>query len=262
MDDPITSETTEGFGLMFFNARWMDPQLGRFTQADSIIPESQGVQAWDRYAFVNNNPVRYTDPTGHMCREDGKGCDGADKVGQKSQSSNGCGSYDKNGCLNSNRRLGAKAFSVLAAVTDFVALGSSVVGSITETTLAISGVAAGGLPGAAIGFFDGIVQYNVNPLLNPLETLLGWTSFAFTATSDALANNTTLSFDQNSRNLEVAIGQDTLVSFAAAYTGAEMPIGEALSDTIINTGIFIYDIGRLTNKIPTSHNLTFSIPIP
>ena len=27
--------------------------------------ESQGVQAWDRYAFVNNNPTRYIDPTGH-----------------------------------------------------------------------------------------------------------------------------------------------------------------------------------------------------
>jgi hypothetical protein len=25
----------------------------------------QGVQAWDRYAFVNNNPVRFNDPTGH-----------------------------------------------------------------------------------------------------------------------------------------------------------------------------------------------------
>jgi hypothetical protein len=30
-----------------------------------VVPlESQGVQAWDRYAYTNNNPVRYTDPTG------------------------------------------------------------------------------------------------------------------------------------------------------------------------------------------------------
>ncbi|MFZ5883970.1 MAG: RHS repeat-associated core domain-containing protein [Chloroflexota bacterium] len=65
------------FGLMFYNARWLrsvpvtqwrgyDPSLGRFAQADTIVPEqTQGVQAWDRYAFVNNNPVRYTDPSGH-----------------------------------------------------------------------------------------------------------------------------------------------------------------------------------------------------
>jgi hypothetical protein len=51
---------------MFFNARWLDPQLGRFTQADSIVPGGvQGVQAWDRYAYANNNPVHYTDPSGH-----------------------------------------------------------------------------------------------------------------------------------------------------------------------------------------------------
>jgi RHS repeat-associated protein len=63
MDDPITSETTEGFGLMFFNARWLDPAIGRFAQADTIIPP--GVQGLDRYAYANNSPLVYTDPNGH-----------------------------------------------------------------------------------------------------------------------------------------------------------------------------------------------------
>jgi RHS repeat-associated protein len=54
------------FGLHFYNACWYDSSLSRFAQADTIIPEqSQGVQAWDRFAYVNNNPVRYNDPTGH-----------------------------------------------------------------------------------------------------------------------------------------------------------------------------------------------------
>lgn len=56
---------TADFGLYFYNARWYDPVLGRFNQPDSIIPPNQGVQAWDRYAYTNNNPVRYTDPSGH-----------------------------------------------------------------------------------------------------------------------------------------------------------------------------------------------------
>ncbi|MBV6396751.1 MAG: hypothetical protein HFACDABA_02351 [Anaerolineales bacterium] len=62
-------------GLYFFVARWLDPSLGRFTSPDTIVPTStQGTQAWDRYAFVNNNPVRYTDPTGHSAAgEDGGG---------------------------------------------------------------------------------------------------------------------------------------------------------------------------------------------
>ena len=35
-------------------------------QADTIVPlASQGVQAFDRFAGLNNNPVRYNDPTGH-----------------------------------------------------------------------------------------------------------------------------------------------------------------------------------------------------
>jgi hypothetical protein len=55
------------------NARWYDPSLGRFAQPDTLIPEqSQGTQAWDRYAYANNNPMRYTDPSGH------KICDGKD----------------------------------------------------------------------------------------------------------------------------------------------------------------------------------------
>lgn len=52
------------FGLMFYNARWYDPVLGRFAQADSLVPP--GVQGSDRYAYVNNDPVGYTDPSGHM----------------------------------------------------------------------------------------------------------------------------------------------------------------------------------------------------
>jgi RHS repeat-associated protein len=65
MDDITTQNVTEGFGLMHYNARMYDPALGRFTSADTIIPSHQGVQGWDRFAYVNNNPVRYTDPSGH-----------------------------------------------------------------------------------------------------------------------------------------------------------------------------------------------------
>lgn len=56
------------FGLMFYNARFYDPALGRFTSADTIIPG--GVQGLDRYAYANNSPIMYIDPSGHLPKDE------------------------------------------------------------------------------------------------------------------------------------------------------------------------------------------------
>ena len=53
-------------GLYYFNARYLDPQLGRFTQPDTIVPQPGNPQALNRYSYVLNNPLRYTDPTGYF----------------------------------------------------------------------------------------------------------------------------------------------------------------------------------------------------
>ena len=39
--------------IYFYNARWYDPQLGRFMQADTFVPTVQGTQAWDRFAYTS-----------------------------------------------------------------------------------------------------------------------------------------------------------------------------------------------------------------
>jgi len=57
----------DDFGLVYFKARWLDPALGRFARA--LIPGAGDSQAWDRYAFALNNPVRYGDPSGHWADE-------------------------------------------------------------------------------------------------------------------------------------------------------------------------------------------------
>jgi RHS repeat-associated protein len=56
---------TADFGLMYYNARWYDSSLGRFAQADSMVPGAGNPMAWDRYAYTFNNPINYTDPNGH-----------------------------------------------------------------------------------------------------------------------------------------------------------------------------------------------------
>ncbi len=54
-----------GEGLSFYNARWYDPQLGRFVSADSIVPEPGRPQSFNRYSYVLNSPLKYRDPSGH-----------------------------------------------------------------------------------------------------------------------------------------------------------------------------------------------------
>jgi len=56
-------------GLYFYNARWYDAALGRFIQADTVVPRPTDPQSLNRYSYVNNNPFRYADPTGHYVDE-------------------------------------------------------------------------------------------------------------------------------------------------------------------------------------------------
>jgi RHS repeat-associated protein len=54
-----------GLGIYHYGARFYSPKLGRFLSADTIVPGAGNPQAFNRYAYVLGNPLRYTDPTGH-----------------------------------------------------------------------------------------------------------------------------------------------------------------------------------------------------
>jgi len=58
-------ERDDSTKLYFYAWRYYDPQLGRFTSPDTIIPDPSNPQEFNRYSYVNNNPIKYTDPTGH-----------------------------------------------------------------------------------------------------------------------------------------------------------------------------------------------------
>ena len=71
----------DSFGLMFYNARWYDGATGRFAQADSIVPNLFNSQSLDRYGYVLNNPVKYSDPSGHRVScEVGEDCKQAQRL--------------------------------------------------------------------------------------------------------------------------------------------------------------------------------------
>lgn len=45
-------------GLYYYNARYYNPQIAKFTQADEI-------EGPNRYAYVGNNPLKHVDPSGN-----------------------------------------------------------------------------------------------------------------------------------------------------------------------------------------------------
>src|SRR5205085_5936893 len=58
----LDSET----GLYNFGKRYYEDALSRFMTPDPLLNSGQpwNPQSWNRYAYVENNPLRYTDPTG------------------------------------------------------------------------------------------------------------------------------------------------------------------------------------------------------
>jgi RHS repeat-associated protein len=77
VDDPSVFQTAPGnreftgqesipaMGLINMNGRVYDPILGRFLSADPNIQFVADLQSYNRYTYVHNNPLRYTDPTGY-----------------------------------------------------------------------------------------------------------------------------------------------------------------------------------------------------
>jgi len=63
-------ELDDETGLMFYGARYYDPQIGRFTQADPTIQFPYNLQSLNRYSYCLNNPLRYIDPTGYGIFDD------------------------------------------------------------------------------------------------------------------------------------------------------------------------------------------------
>ena len=66
----FTGEWADVSGMVYLRARYYSPGVGRFAQADTLIPGAGNPLAWDRYAYALGNPLRYTDPTGHCAQDD------------------------------------------------------------------------------------------------------------------------------------------------------------------------------------------------
>lgn len=51
-------------GLVYMNARWMDPRTGTFLSVDPVVRRMDAPAAWNGYAYAEGNPIAAVDPTG------------------------------------------------------------------------------------------------------------------------------------------------------------------------------------------------------
>ena len=59
-------EHLDEIGLINMNARMYDPYTGRFLSADPFIQYPDNLQSYNRYSYVLNNPLAFSDPSGYF----------------------------------------------------------------------------------------------------------------------------------------------------------------------------------------------------
>ena len=59
-------EHLQSVGLIHMNGRLYDPKLHRFLQPDNFVQDPYNTQNYNRYGYVTNNPLKYTDPSGEF----------------------------------------------------------------------------------------------------------------------------------------------------------------------------------------------------
>ena len=274
-------------GLYYFNARWFDSSLGRWTQPDSIVPQaSQGVQAWNRYEFVNNNPIGNTDTNGHMidCHE--VGCvtpgttitnaghtyynDQANDNGDTSQDTNRGGGRPRPPTTNNTppitvggkglcinwQNIGCSGTYESNSAATFMNAGWWLKVSTTLQDLSF-GVSATGaileIVGAATGPQDYLAARGLyGDFLNPLEGTLSVLSTIAAGVSDSGTGQSTLTFQNNSLNIKV--GESSTTSLGTTIAG--LFVNSGTGDAIIDGYASGYSHGIFPSFAPGGMNIT------
>ncbi|WP_161961561.1 MULTISPECIES: RHS repeat domain-containing protein [Xanthomonas] len=73
-----------GTGLIYMQQRYYDPAIGRFLSSDPVSVNLSSGKNFNRYAYVENNPIKNIDPDGrYLCTAGKEACSGVSKALEK-----------------------------------------------------------------------------------------------------------------------------------------------------------------------------------
>jgi RHS repeat-associated protein len=184
-------------GLVQMGARWYDPKLGRWTSADTLVP-STDPQNLNRFSYARNNPLKYTDPTGHRETD---GCDYEGCEAQSDQVAQALGWMDQNRNkqtawellpLGARLMLQRGGYSQGAYTDETIGALRDVAGTLEDPAVYVSAAIGGGwgfggtavraaMSGAALNGFGGGLGYTLSWLLHGAKSdEWSWDNFGTT----------------------------------------------------------------------------------
>ncbi|MHB1186400.1 RHS repeat domain-containing protein [Thiobacillus sp.] len=145
-------------GLTHMNGRLYDPVLARFVSADPHVDNPFDLQSLNRYSYVNNNPLGFTDPSGYFKLFGKKWSWIRDKVVKPIAQIAICAVTGPGGCAVS-----ASAFALANGATPGQALRAGILNYLTSQAFNIAGdLAPKGLPNVAAHAAVGCVSAAVS----------------------------------------------------------------------------------------------------
>jgi len=218
-------------GLYFLTSRYYDPEIGRFISPDSLeYLNPENVNGLNLYSYCNNDPVNYSDGSGHMPElvQDIVKVLGAVAI-----------------------VVGITALIVATAGTAAYVLGASatMIGTIT-TGATIGGLVAGGLEIGAQIYKNGIDGMNLGAIA--IETLVGST---YGAISGVASTTTSAALRLGMRGARVALGGLTSalhgINNGDSYDTIMLNVGVSIGTGILIQGVFV-GLDAYTGKLSST----------
>ncbi|TGK42275.1 RHS repeat-associated core domain-containing protein [Leptospira andrefontaineae] len=227
-------------GLYYFKARYYDPVIGRFLQADSVMDTTRPM-GMDLYMYTEGNPVRYTDPSGNSILSSFLERNGLGFLNFSLSLS----TFFQNAFYVSSQRWSDAGLGIAATLNPVgiigTALGAGPVASMAAVTAVATGLAlaaGGGLAAAGAAALVTAAAFTLGATVAAVAVVTGVAAVSLAAGLAASAAGTTLLVGMGALSvvsatvttaLAIAIGTALLVSASIPILGSSgLGVGLAL----------------------------------